>query len=86
MIFTVDEYRVITYLGKNYLNHAYTMLTSEVAVENQERDVGFIISTLKSSVFCAMTANKKKKKSQQGIGKNIGNKSNVLFGHIKTEK
>lgn len=84
MIFTVDEHRVITYLGKNYLNHAYTMLTSEVAVENQDRDVGFITSTLKSSVLYAMTA--KKKKSQQGIGKNIGNKSNVLFGHIKTEK
>lgn len=71
MIFTVDEHRVITYLGKNYLNHAYTMLTSEVAVENQDRDVGFITSTLKSSVLYAMTA-KKKKKANKVLGRILG--------------
>lgn len=86
MIFTIDEYRVITYLGRNNLNHAYTMLTSEAAAEIQERDVGFITSPLKSSVLYAMTAKKKKKKANKILGRILGTRQMYYFGHIKSGK
>uniref|UniRef100_K7GG65 Reverse transcriptase domain-containing protein n=1 Tax=Pelodiscus sinensis TaxID=13735 RepID=K7GG65_PELSI len=84
MNFNVDKCKLM-HNGKNNPNYTYSMMGANLAMTNQERDLGVIVdSSLKTSTQCA-AAVKKANRMLGNIKKGIENKTqNILLSLYKT--